>query len=626
MTLSPRLPAPIADYALIGDCETAALISREGSIDWLCWPRFDSPACFAALLGDSGNGRFLLRPTSAQARATRTYLDGALALKTHWTTPDGEAEVIDFMPLRDSKSDLIRIVRGLRGAVPFCAELVLRFDYGRSIPWINRLEDGALRAIAGPDCVVLRAPTRLEPHGFTHCGELVVHAGEEVAFQLAWAPSHLPPPAFEPPRPALDQTLAWWRAWSGRCRAAGPYTELVRRSLITLKALTYAPTGGIVAAPTASLPEDPGGERNWDYRYCWLRDATFTLLALMNAGYYEEAAAWRDWLFRAAAGDPAQAQIMYGLAGERRLPEWSAPWLTGYGGARPVRIGNAASAQLQLDVFGEVMDCLFQARCGGLPAHGVDWSLQHALLHRLDAVWREPDAGIWEVRGPLRHFTSSKALVWAAYDRAVKAVERFGVRGDLAHLRAQREAVRADILAHGFDERLGAFVQAYGGRALDASVLLLPLVGFIDAHDPRMRATVAAIERGLMRDGLVLRYDTGDTDDGLRGGEGAFLPCSFWLADNYILAGRLSEARALFERLAGLACNDVGLMSEEFDVRGGRFLGNFPQALSHIALVNTAFNLARHDKPAEQRAQARAPAPAAQPAPPGPILPAGLKP
>ncbi len=606
MTLSPRLPAPIADYALIGDCETAALVSREGSIDWLCWPRFDSPACFAALLGDASNGRFLLRPVSDQARARRRYVEGALVLETRWSTSEGEADVIDFMPVRSAASDLIRIVRGVRGSVRFCAELVLRFDYGRATPWMNRI-DGTLRAIAGPDCVTLRTPVRLEPHGFTHCGAFDVRAGEEVAFELTWGPSHLPPPPFEPTGLALEHTLAWWRAWSGRCRAAGPYTELVRRSLITLKALTYAPTGGIVAAPTTSLPEEPGGERNWDYRYCWLRDATFTLLALMNAGYFEEAAAWRDWLFRAAAGDPAQAQIMYGIAGERRLSEWIAPWLAGYHGARPVRIGNAASAQLQLDVFGEVMDCLFQARCGGLPAHDVDWSLQQALLDRLDKVWREPDAGIWEVRGPLRQFTSSKALVWAAYDRAAKSVERFGVKGDLAALRARREEVRADLLTHGFDERLGAFVQAYGGQALDASVLLLPLVGFIEADDPRMRGTIAAIERRLLRNGFVLRYDTGETDDGLRGGEGAFLPCSFWLADNYILAGRLGEARALFERLADAACNDVGLMAEEFDPRTGAFLGNFPQALSHIALVNTAFNLARHDKPAEQRAQARAP-------------------
>ena len=606
MTLSPRLPAPIADYALIGDCETAALVSREGSIDWLCWPRFDSPACFAALLGDASNGRFLLRPVSDQARARRRYVEGALVLETRWSTSEGEADVIDFMPVRSAASDLIRIVRGVRGSVRFCAELVLRFDYGRATPWMNRI-DGTLRAIAGPDCVTLRTPVRLEPHGFTHCGAFDVRAGEEVAFELTWGPSHLPPPPFEPTGLALEHTLAWWRAWSGRCRAAGPYTELVRRSLITLKALTYAPTGGIVAAPTTSLPEEPGGERNWDYRYCWLRDATFTLLALMNAGYFEEAAAWRDWLFRAAAGDPAQAQIMYGIAGERRLSEWIAPWLAGYHGARPVRIGNAASAQLQLDVFGEVMDCLFQARCGGLPAHDVDWSLQQALLDRLDKVWREPDAGIWEVRGPLRQFTSSKALVWAAYDRAAKSVERFGVKGDLAALRARREEVRADLLTHGFDERLGAFVQAYGGQALDASVLLLPLVGFIEADDPRMRGTIAAIERRLLRNGFVLRYDTGETDDGLRGGEGAFLPCSFWLADNYILAGRLDEARALFERLADAACNDVGLMAEEFDPRTGAFLGNFPQALSHIALVNTAFNLARHDKPAEQRAQARAP-------------------
>lgn len=605
VTMDPRLPAPIEDYALIGDCETAALVSREGSIDWLCWPRFDSGACFAALLGDSSNGRFLIRPTDGAARASRRYRDGTLILETHWTTRDGEAEVIDFMPLRGVNSDLMRVVRGLHGKVEFCAELLLRFDYGRSKPWINRLEGGVLRAVAGPDCVVLRSPVNLRPENFTHCAHFTVEAGQEQTFELTWGPSHLPMPRAEDPHLALEQTTRFWRGWSGRCQAAGPYTELVRRSLITLKALTYAPTGGIVAAPTTSLPEEPGGERNWDYRFCWLRDATFTLLALMNAGYFEEAAAWRDWLFRAAAGDPAQAQIMYGIGGERRLPEWSASWLAGYRGSQPVRVGNAAAQQLQLDVFGEVLDCLYQGRCGGLPEHDLDWSLQSALLDRLDEVWRKPDAGIWEVRGPLQHFTSSKALVWVAYDRAVKSIERFGLKGDLERLRATREEVRADILAHGFDADLGSFVQSYGSKSLDSSLLLLPLVGFLPVDDPRMRGTIAAIERRLMRRGFLLRYDTGETDDGLHGGEGVFLPCSFWLADNYILAGRLPEARALFERLTGAACNDLGLMSEEFDAGSGQFLGNFPQALSHIALVNTAFNLARADKPAEQRAEGR---------------------
>lgn len=603
--MNPRLPARIEDYALIGDCETAALVSRDGSIDWLCWPRFDSGACFAALLGDASNGRFLLRASDKSARATRRYRDGTLILETRWTTPDGEAEVIDFMPLRGVNSDLMRIVRGVRGTIDFCAELLLRFDYGASKPWINRLEGGVLRAVAGPDCVVLRSPVNLMPEGFSHCANFTVRAGEEVAFELTWGPSHLPIPRAEDPRIALEHTTHFWRGWSGRCHGAGPYTELVRRSLITLKALTYAPTGGIVAAPTTSLPEQPGGERNWDYRYCWLRDATFTLLALMNAGYFEEAAAWRDWLFRAAAGDPAQVQIMYGIGGERRLPEWTAAWLAGYHGARPVRVGNAAAQQLQLDVFGEVLDCLYQGRCGGLPEHDLDWSLQTALLDRLDQVWRQPDAGIWEVRGPLQHFTSSKALVWVAYDRAVKSIERFGLKGDLERLRASRQAVRDDILAYGFDPQLGSFVQSYGSKALDASLLLLPLVGFLPVDDPRMRGTIDAIERRLMRRGFLLRYDTGETDDGLHGGEGAFLPCSFWLADNYILAGRLPEARALFERLTGAACNDLGLMSEEFEPGSGRFLGNFPQALSHIALVNTAFNLARADKPAEQRAERR---------------------
>ncbi len=608
MRFTEELPQRIEDYALIGDCETAALVSRCGSIDWLCWPRFDSGACFAALLGDRFNGRFLIRPLDADATNTRRYRDGSLVLETCWRTKTGRALVTDFMPLRDGASDVIRIVRGLEGCVDFFAEYILRFDYGRVTPWVNRLEDGALRAVGGPDSVVLRTKAPLHPRGRTHAAEFSMRAGEEICFHLAWTPSHLPHARGGDHHKALEQTDAFWTQWSARCSSAGPYSGLVKRSLITLKALTYAPTGGIVAAPTTSLPEEIGGERNWDYRYCWLRDATFTLLALMDAGYYEEAEAWRDWLFRAAAGDPAQLQIMYGIGGERRLTEETLHWLKGFGKSQPVRIGNGAATQLQLDVFGEVLDCLYQGRCGGLAENHLDWRLQQALLDQLDDVWRQPDAGLWEVRGPLRHFTSSKVLVWVAYDRAIKAIERFGLAGEPARLRVARARVRADILRHGYDPELGSFVQSYGSKALDASLLLIPLVGFLPPDDPRVRGTVAAIERRLMRRGFVRRYDTDETDDGLSGEEGAFLACSFWLVDNYVLAGRMEEAHAMFERLTGAACNDLGLMAEEYDPRnGGRFLGNFPQALSHIALVNSAFNLARHEKPVEQRAEIRAP-------------------
>lgn len=607
MRFTDDQPSRIEDYALIGDCETAALVSRTGSIDWLCWPRFDSGACFAALLGDRFNGRFQLRPMDRQAHCSRRYRDGSLVLETCWRTPSGVALVIDFMPLRDGASDIIRIVRCLEGHVDFYAEYILRFDYGRVTPWINRLADGALRAVGGPDCVTLRTKAPLHPRGRTHAAEFCLRAGEEVSFHLAWTPSHLPPAAPGDCRKALENTDAWWKQWSSRCASAQPYSDLVKRSLITLKALTYAPTGGMVAAPTTSLPEEIGGERNWDYRYCWLRDATFTLLALMDAGYYEEAEAWRDWLFRSAAGDPAQLQIMYGIGGERRLTEESLDWLAGFRNSSPVRIGNGAAGQLQLDVFGEVLDCLYQGRCGGLPENQLDWRLQLALLEQLDRVWRKPDAGLWEVRGPLRHFTSSKVLVWVAYDRAIKAIERFGLEGEPARLRATRARVQKDILRHGFDPELNSFVQSYGSKGLDASLLLIPLVGFLPADDPRVKGTVAAIERRLMRRGFVRRYDTGETDDGLSGDEGAFLACSFWLVDNYVLAGRMEEAREMFERLTGAACNDLGLMAEEFDPRQGCALGNFPQALSHIALVNSAFNISRRLKPVEQRSDGQAP-------------------
>jgi GH15 family glucan-1,4-alpha-glucosidase len=595
------MPLAIEDYALVGDCETAALVGRDGSVDWLCWPRFDSGACFAALLGGPEHGRWLLAPTDPKAVARRRYLDDTLVLETAFETAEGEVAVLDFMPPRSRVSDLIRIVVGRRGRVPMRTELILRFDHGSIVPWVSRLEDGALRAIAGPDMTVLRTQVPLRGENLTTRGTFTVGEGERVPFMLTWSPSHLPAPGAIDPETALAETEAFWREWSGRCAPAGPWSAAVRRSLVTLKALTYAPTGGIVAAPTTSLPEWPGGPRNWDYRLCWLRDSTLTLLALMTAGYREEALAFRDWLVRAVAGSPDQIQILYGLAGERRLPELELPWLPGYAGSRPVRIGNAAHDQLQLDVFGELMDALHQARRLGLPGSETGWGLVRALLAHLETVWREPDEGIWEVRGGRQHFTYSKVMAWVAFDRAVRLAETYGLGGEIGRWQAARDAIHAEVCARGFDPALGSFVQAYGSQALDASLLLLPEVGFLPPEDSRIQGTVAAIERRLVRDGLVLRYDTEETRDGLPPGEGAFLACSFWLADAYVLMGRVEEARALFERLLAL-CNDVGLLAEEYDTGSGRFLGNFPQAFSHVALVDTAYNLSRAVKPAEQRA------------------------
>ncbi|HEX6010881.1 MAG TPA: glycoside hydrolase family 15 protein [Geminicoccaceae bacterium] len=595
------MPLRIEDYALVGDCETAALVGRDGSIDWLCWPRFDSGACFAALLGGPEHGRWLLAPRDGEAAATRRYRPDTLVLETEFATGTGTVAVIDFMPPRTSVSDLVRIVVGRRGRVAMRTELVLRFDYGSAVPWVSRLEDGALRAIAGPDMTVLRTPAPLRGEGLTTRGEFTVAEGETVPFTLTYAPSHQAAPGAIDPSTALTETEAFWREWSSRCAAAGPWSEAVRRSLITLKALTYSPTGGIVAAPTTSLPEKLGGPRNWDYRFCWLRDATLTLLALMDAGYHAEARAWRDWLLRAVAGSPDQLQIMYGLAGERRLAEWEVPWLPGYEGSRPVRVGNAAHGQLQLDVFGEMMDALHHARGLDIPGDGAGWALARELLAYLERVWREPDEGIWEVRGGRRHFTYSKVMAWVAFDRAARSVEAFGLDGPVDHWRGLRDEIHAEVCEKGFDPELGSFVQAYGSRQLDASLLLLPEVGFLPPDDPRIAGTVAAIERRLVVDGLVLRYDTAQVSDGLPAGEGAFLACSFWLADAYVLMGRLKEARALFERLLALR-NDVGLLAEEYDPHAGRQLGNFPQAFSHVGLVNTALNLSRKLKPAEQRA------------------------
>jgi GH15 family glucan-1,4-alpha-glucosidase len=594
------MSTPLEEYAFIGDCETAALVSRAGSIDWLCWPRFDSGACFAALLGGPEHGRWLIAAADSDARITRRYRENTLILETHIETSDGAARVIDFMPPRGRDSDVVRIVRGERGRVRMRTELVLRFDYGRSIPWVNRLQDGTFRAIAGPDMVLLHTSVPLRGQDLTTVGEFDVSAGATIPFVLMHGDSHLAPPPAIDPEASMDATEAFWTEWAARSESRGEFSDAVTRSLITLKALTYAPTGGIVAAPTTSVPEQLGGSRNWDYRFCWLRDATLTLLALMNAGYYDEACAWRDWLLRAAAGAPSQVQIMYGLAGERRLTEYDIPWLPGYAQSRPVRIGNAAHGQLQLDVFGEVMDALHQARRGGLHPREADWAFQRALLEHLERVWDLPDEGIWEVRGERRHFTHSKVMAWVALDRGIRAAEAFELNGPVSRWKALRQSIHDEVCSRGFDPQLGSFVQSYGSKELDASLLLLPTMGFLPATDPRIKATIEAVERRLFIDGFLLRYDTATSEDGLPPGEGAFLACSFWMADAYLLIGRVGDARRLFERLLSLR-NDVGLLAEEYDTRARRLVGNFPQAFSHIALINTAHNLARATKPAEQR-------------------------
>jgi GH15 family glucan-1,4-alpha-glucosidase len=590
----------IEDYALIGDCHTAALVGRDGSIDWLCWPRFDSPACFAALLGTPGHGCWKIAPADGRSCVRRHYRADTLVLETQFETADGAITLVDFMPLGKPHSDLVRIVVGRRGRVPMRMELVLRFDYGASVPWVSRLPDGRLRAIAGPDMAILQAPVPTKGQNLTTVAEFEIHEGERLPFVLMHTLSHLEAPEPIDPHASLEETEASWRQWARRCRVEGKFSEPVRRSLITLKALTYGPTGGIVAAPTTSLPEKPGGTRNWDYRFCWLRDATLTLLAFMAAGYNEEARDWREWLVRAVAGSPSQMQIMYGIGGERRLPEWEVPWLPGYESSTPVRIGNAAAAQLQLDVFGEVMDALHQTRKAGLELYEPAWGLQRALLRHVEQVWRQPDAGIWEVRGPLRHFTYSKIMCWVAFDRAVKAAEQHHLDVPVEHWRALRANIHDEVCRRGFDEKKGAFVQSYDSTELDASLLLIPITGFLPAGDRRMLGTVRAIESELLNDGFVHRYRTQESFDGLPPGEGAFLPCTFWLADNYLLQGRVAEARRLFERLLALR-NDVGLLAEEYDPSAKRQLGNFPQAFSHVALINTASNLDERLKPATER-------------------------
>ncbi|MCG0289223.1 glycoside hydrolase family 15 protein [Streptomyces sp. PSAA01] len=587
----------IDDYALIGDHQTAALISRHGSIDWLCLPRFDSPACFAALLGGPDNGHWRLAPKGAGACTRRGYLDDSLVLETVWETETGTVKVIDFMPQRDRAPDVVRIVEGVSGSVEMLGVLRLRFDYGRIVPWMRRT-DGHRIAVAGPDSVWLRSEPEVHTYGkdFSTRSEFTVSAGDRVAFVLTWHPSHEPRPRLIDPYDSLRSSLADWRDWAARCRYEGPHRDAVIRSLITLKALTYAPSGGIVAAPTTSLPEQLGGVRNWDYRYCWLRDSTLTLNALLRAGYHEEAAAWRDWLLRAIAGDPAELQIMYGLRGERRLHEHELPWLEGYERSTPVRVGNGAVDQRQLDVYGEVLDTLHLARAAGLPAEPHAWKIQTALMDFLESAWRDPDEGLWEVRGPRRHFVHSKVMAWVAADRAVRAMEAAPeLSGDVNRWRAMRDAVHREVCEKGYDPERSTFTQSYGSSELDAATLLIPRVGFLPATDPRVIGTIDAVRRELSEDGLIRRYTAVDRVDGLPGSEGAFLACSFWLADALHLAGRHKDARALFERLLALR-NDVGLLAEEYDPATGRQLGNFPQAFSHIGLVGTALTLAERPR------------------------------
>ncbi|MGN6573929.1 MAG: glycoside hydrolase family 15 protein [Pseudolabrys sp.] len=597
-------PSPIEDYAMIGDLGTAALVSREGSIDWLCWPRFDSDACMAALLGTSEHGRWQIAPKETGARITRRYRPDTLILETRFETDEGAVTLIDFMPARRGNSHIIRILKGERGSLTFCTELVVRCGYGAIVPWVTRIDPQTLRIVAGPDMVVLRTQVKVRGENLKTVGEVTVNAGDEVPFVLSYAGSHEALPEECDARECLAATEEGWRDWAQRNKIDGRYKEAVTRSLITLKALTYLPTGGMVAAPTTSLPESIGGARNWDYRFCWLRDATLTLLALMNAGYYDEAHKWRDWLLRAAAGTPQQIQIMYGLRGERRLTEWEVPWLPGYGESKPVRIGNAAHNQRQIDVFGEVMDALHQARAGGLGTNEAGWDLQQEILKHVERVWPRRDEGIWEVRSGREHFTYSKTMAWVAFDRAIKSAEMYKLPGPLAHWRRIRDEIHQDVCTRGFDAEMNSFVRAYGSKELDASLLLLPAIGFLPPDDPRILGTVEAIERDLIVDGLVVRYDTEKSEDGIAGGEGVFIACSFWLVDAYLMLGRRKEAEALFEKLLALR-NDVGLLSEEYAPVSQRLVGNFPQAFSHLALVNTASNLAHGEKPAEQRAEVK---------------------
>ena len=594
----------IEDYALIGDCETAALVGRDGSIDWLCWPAFDSDACFTALLGTNRHGRWLIAPSGEVTRSSRRYWDNTLILETRFETADGVVALIDFMPPRGNASDVVRLVCGISGRVRLTMELVIRFGFGADIPWVKRTEDGALLAIAGQDMTVLRTPVATRGQDLTTVADFEVGEGETIPFVLTYGPSHLPVPAPINPADALQDTEEFWAEWCSHCSYEGDHRDLVMRSLITLKALTYAPTGGIVAAPTTSLPEKLGGQRNWDYRFCWLRDATFTLMALMNSGYTAEAAAWHNWLLRAAAGAPANMQIMYGIMGQRRLLEWEAVWLPGYEGAQPVRVGNAAHAQLQLDVYGELIDAFHQARMAELKLDDGTWALECAVLEHLADIWDQPDHGIWERRGAARHYVFSKVMTWVAFDRGIKSAEKFGFEAPLERWRSLRDAIIREVCDKGFDATQNTFVESYGSRWLDASLLLLPAVGFLPASDPRVRGTIAAIEKHLMRDGFVLRHDPREVSAEKQPTEGAFLACSLWLADAHVLSGEFDKAQALFDRVTGIA-NDLGLLAEEYDSGERRPTGNFPQALTHIALINSAHNLSAAKKPAEKPAVQR---------------------
>ena len=597
-------PLDIADYGLIGDCRSCALVGRNGSIDWLCWPRFDSAACFAALLGGDDNGRWVIAPVGNGAHVTRSYRDGGLVLETVFETASGMVAVIDFMAIGSEDRTLIRIVEGRQGRVAMAFEMGLRFDYGSAIPWVTRVSEGeGVVAIAGPAMVALHSDVKLHGKRMRTVANFSVAAGERKSFSLAWRESHRAPPGAIDAMAALDRTTAYWREWAGRSEFDGPHEAAVKRSLLTLKALTFDETGGIVAAATTSLPEQLGGARNWDYRFCWLRDATLTLFALMEGNYYDEARAWRDWLHRSVAGSPDQIQIMYGIAGERQLLEWEVPWLSGYQGASPVRIGNAAAEQLQLDVYGEVIGALHKARMGNLRDPKAGWSLQRGLMDHLETIWQQPDEGMWEVRGGRKHFVASKAFCWMAFDRSIQDAERFGLPAPLERWRAVRAQIHAEVCAQGFSVEKNSFKQSYESDALDASLLILPAIGFLDAHDPRIAGTVAAVERELLQDGFVLRYRTEAGVDGLTGNEGAFLACSFWLADAYVLQGRLAEANALFERLLRLR-NDLGLFSEEYDPVAGRLVGNFPQAFSHTAMISTASRLRDPHGAPEERPRA----------------------
>ena len=595
----------IEDYALLGDTQTAALVGLDGSIDWLCFPRFDSGAVFAALLGTPDHGRWLIAPSGPVASTSRRYQGDTLILETEFVTDDGTVRLIDFMPPRGQAPDVIRIVEGVAGHVPMRMELCLRFDYGRVVPWVRQGghdgETGVLVAVAGPDSCWFRTPVETRGENMRTVADFVVGPGEKVPFVLTWRESNLPAPKAVNADRSLEQTRRYWSDWLSDCTYDGSWRGPVIRSLITLKALTYAPTGGIVAAPTTSLPEQLGGVRNWDYRFCWLRDATMTLQALMYAGFEEEARDWRRWLLRAIAGDPDEVQIMYGVAGERRLPEFIADWLPGYDG-NPVRIGNDAVNQFQLDVYGEVMDALYQARTTGVGSGASTWALQRSLMRTVAARWQEPDEGLWEVRGGRKHFTHSKLMAWVAADRAVRSVEQFGLDGPIEEWRELRDAIGQQILERGYDEKRGTFTQYYGSTELDAALLLVPLVGFLPADDERVLGTLRAIENELLVDGFVQRYtqhpDT--ATDGLPAGEGAFLACTFWLVDNYSLMGRIDDATDVFERLLSL-CNDVGLLAEEYDPKAGRLVGNFPQAFSHVPLINTARNLSINGGPSHAR-------------------------